>query len=228
MTIPSGGNNAPISIADLKAEFGYGNSLSGYYGKRWYKDNNARGYFTGSGKFSLSEFAGTRKTSPVVAGNVNYYSSQTIAFPMFNNLTVTVIGGQGGQGGNNGNCRGAGYGGSGSGTSFGGYVSAPGGGGGAPNYNAGAQYSASTSWAISDANQASIIALYNQGVYGTVGGGGGGGATGYNTRSEFTCTSAAWNGVSAYCTGGYTSYYCDSATGGGSAGANGYINLAWN
>lgn len=227
MTISSGGNNAPISIADLNAEFGYGNNLAAYYGKRWYKANNSRGYFTGSGQISLFDFAGTRKTSPVTAGSLTYNSSQTIAFPMFNSLTVTVVGGQGGQGGYNGNCRGAGNGGTGGGTSFGAYVSAAAGGGGSPNGNAGAQYSASTSWSINDSNQSTIIALYGQGVYGTVGGGGGGGATGYNTRSEFTCTSAAWNGVSAYCTGGYTSYYCDSPSGGGAAGAAGYINLNW-
>jgi hypothetical protein len=212
---------------DINTEFGLGRDLNTYRGVRWYRDTNARGYFS-AGAISFSDFYGTRKNSPVVAGTSTYTSSQTINFPMFNNLTVTVVSGQGGQGGINGNCAGAGAGGTGGATSFGGYVSAAAASGGSPSGGGGGQNSNTRSWAITDANQASIIALYGQGVSSTVGSGGGGGATGYNTRSENVCVQYAFYYGIPVCTWLVTQYYCDSPAGGGAGGANGYIRLDWN
>lgn len=226
MTLPSGSNNPPISINDINTEFGLGTNLGVYRNVRWYTNTNARGYFP-SGTISFSDFYGKRVNSPVVPGTITYTSSQTINFPMFNNLTVTVVGGRGGQGGYNGNCAGAGAGGTGGATSFGSYVTAAAGSGGVPNGNLGVQNTNTYSWAITDVNQASIIALYGTGVAGTVGGGGGGGATGYNTRSENVCVQYAFYYGVPVCTWLVTVYYCDSPSGGGAAGANGYIRLDW-
>jgi len=218
--------NSPIRMSDLSAAFNLGNNLAGYYNARWYKENNSRGYFVSSGTISMSDFAGTRNTSPVVAGSATYYSSQNITLPVFNSLTITVKGGNGGTAGTGGNCAGAGPGGAGYDTTVAGYVTASGG-----SANGGTGATATTSRSINDSNQASILALYGTQPYGTVGSGGGGGATGYNTRSVFTCTrydwvNAGWGDVYT-CVQGYTSSYCDSATGAGSAGAAGYIQLSW-
>lgn len=226
MTLPSGNNNPPISIADLNAEFGLGNSLAAYQNQRWYKSDNSRGYFS-SGVIKLDDFYGTRVNSPVVAGNVTITSSQNYTIPMFNNLTVTAVSGQGGQGGINGNCAGAGSGASGGVSSLADYVQSSTGAGGAPNGNAGSSTSASVSFSITDANQASILARYGQVKYAGIGAGGAGGTTGYNTRSSFVCTSYNYYYGVPSCSFGYTAYYCDSATGGGSAGANGYVSVSW-
>lgn len=221
--------NTTISMSDLSSAFGLANNLAAYYGARWYKENNSRGYFVASGTISLSDFAGTRNTSPVVpspVGGVTYTSSQNITLPVFNSLTVTVKGGDGGTAGTGGNCQGAGPGGPGVASYLTNYVSADGGAA-----NGGTGSTASTTLTITDGNQASIIARYGTQPYGQVGSGGGGGATGYNTRSVFTCTrydwvNAGWGDVYT-CVAGYTSSYCDSATGGGSNGAPGYIRLDW-
>lgn len=218
-TVPASG---AISMSDINSAFSLGNSLNSYFSLRWYKSTNARGYLQSSGSISFSDFADTRSTSPVTAGSATYNSTQNIAFPMFNSLTVTVKGGNGGTNGIGGSCQAGGAGGAGGASSFGSYVSGAGGAGGG-----GTGTTASTSWTISDANQASILALYNTQAAGTVGSGGGGGATGYNSRAYSVCYSEGWNGYFWMCLAAYTAYACDSATGSGSAGANGYISLTW-
>lgn len=225
-TVPTG----PISMSDLSSAFGLGNTISSYYGARWFKNNNSRGYFQSSGTISLSDFAGTRNTSPVSPSYAIYYGSQNVPLPMFNNLTVTVKGGDGGTNGVPGNCNGGGGGGGGGTSYLSGYVSAGGGGGGG-----GTGATASTSLSINDSNQNSILALYGTQPYGQVGGGGGGGSTGYNTRYEFICTRYDWVTVCTIfgcapvysCVQGFTASYCDIPTGGGSGGAGGYIRLDW-
>ena len=225
-TVPSG----PISMSDISSAFGLANNLAAYYGVRWFKENNSRGYIQAAGNaISFSDFSGTRNTSPVVAspaGGVIYNSSQNITMPMFNSLTITVKGGDGGTHGVGGNCNGGGDGGAGYDTTLTGYVTAAGG-----SINGGTGSTATTSRSISDANQASILALYGTQPYGQVGAGGGGGATGYNTRAQYNCTKYDWVGTAwgnVYsCVQGYYSYHCDSATGGGSGGAPGYIRLDW-
>lgn len=217
-TVPT----SPISMSDLNSAFGLGNTLSSYYGARWFKENNSRGYFVGSGAISLSNFAGTRNTSPVSASSAIYYGSQNVPIPMFNNLTVTVKGGNGGTNGVPGNCNGGGAGGAGGDSYLSGYVSAGGGGGGG-----GTGATNSTSLSINDSNQNDIISRYGTQPYGQVGGGGSPGSTGYNTRSEFVCTRYNFYYGFPVCAEGVTLYYCDSATGGGSYGAAGYIRLDW-
>lgn len=227
MTLPSGGNNPPISIAELNAEFGLGNSLGSYYGARWFKDNNSRGYFTASGPIQLDDFYGTRVNSPVVSGSTTITSSQNYTIPMFNNFYVSVVAGQGGQGGINGNCASGGYGGQGGISYLTDYVQSTVGAGGAPSGGGGTQPSASTSVSITDNNQNDVIAQYGAVKYAGVGAGGGGGATGYNLRSVFVCVSYAFFYGIPVCNGGYSYNVCDTPTGGGSAGANGYISISW-
>jgi len=218
-TVPT----TPISMSDINSAFGIGNSIGSYYSARWYKENNSRGYFAASGPISFSDFAGTRSTSPVTAGYRIYNSSQNIdPMPLFNNLTVTVKGGNGGTHGVPGDCNGGGDGGAGGSTILDGYVSAA---GGSPNGGTGATNYAYLS--ITDANQSSIISRYGTQPYGTVGGGGGGGSTGYNNRTVTVCYSSGWNGVAWVCFGAYSYNVCDVATGGGSGGAPGYIRLDW-
>jgi hypothetical protein len=214
-------------MSDIQSAFSLGNNLGAYYNARWYKENNARGNFVASGPISFSSFAGTRNTSPVVpspVGGVTYTTSQAITFPTFNTLTVTVKGGNGGTQGVAGNCNGGGNGGPGYDSKYGDYVT---GAGGAANGGVGS--TATRTWTITDENQASIIALYGTQPYGTVGSGGGAGSTGYNTRSTYTCTDLRYYESWPYvaCLAGFTSYYCDSATGAGSGGASGYIKLEW-
>lgn len=222
-TVPT----SPISMSDISGAFSSSNNLAAYYNVRWYQENNARGNFVSSGAISFSDFAGKRNTSPVVpspVGGVTYTSSQNITIPIFNSLTVTVKGGNGGTRGNAGNCDGGGDGGSGGDSYLTGYVSASGGA-----INGGTGATASTSLTITDSNQSSIISRYGAQPYGQVGAGGNGGRTGYYTRSSFICTSVAYYESFPYvaCTGGYTAYYCDQATGGGSGGAAGYVKLEW-
>jgi hypothetical protein len=212
-------------MSDLSAAFSLPNNLAAYYGARWFRENNSRGYFVSSGSISFSSFAGTRNTSPVSPGAAVYGASQNIPIPMFNNLTVTVKGGNGGTNGVPGNCNGGGGGGAGGDSYLSGYVGAGGGGGGG-----GTGATASTSLSINDSNQNDIVSRYGTQPYGQVGTGGNGGSTGYYTRSQFICTSIAYYESFPYvaCTGGYTAYYCDQQTGGGSGGAPGYIRLDWN
>ena len=215
--------NSPISISDLNSAFGLGNTLSSYYGARWFKENNSRGYFVGSGAISLSSFAGTRNTSPASSGARIYYGSTYVdPLPIFNNLTVTVKGGNGGTNGNGGNCAGGGAGGAGGDSYLSGYVGAGGGGGGG-----GTGATNSTSLSINDSNQNDIISRYGTQPYAQVGGGGSPGSTGYNTRSEFVCIRYNYYNGFPVCAQGVTLYYCDSATGAGSAGAAGYVRLDW-
>lgn len=224
MTLPVSG---VISMSQIQSEFNLGQNLNAYRGGRWFLDTNGRGYFS-AGSISFADFFSKRKTSPVVAGSTTLSSSQNYTIPMFNNFYVTAVGGQGGQGGYSGNCAGAGYGGSGSGTSLADYVSASGGTGGAPSGGGGTQPSAATSVSIDDNNQASVIARYGAVKYATVGGGGGGGYSGFYTRSEFICTGYNYYYGIPSCKSGYTAYYCDQAAGAGGSGANGYISISWN
>lgn len=219
-TVPGG----PISMSDLNSAFGLGNTITSYYGARWFRGNNSRGYFQSSGTISLSDFAGTRNSSPVSPGAAVYGGSQNIPIPMFNNLTVTVKGGNGGTNGVGGNCAGGGGGFAGGDSYLSGYVGAGGGGGGG-----GTGATNATSLSINDSNQNDIISRYGTQPYGQVGAGGNGGSTGYYTRSEFITTRIEYYQYFPYVgVFGYTAYYCDQAAGGGSGGSPGYIRLDWN
>lgn len=216
--LPNGSNNPPISLGDISAEFGLGGNISSYYGARFFRPDNSRSYFQGSGTISLSDFYSKGRTSPVSPGSATFYGSQVIGFPMFNNLTVTVVSGQGGTAGQGGNCDGGGPGGNGGATAFGNYVGT--GEGPSAGYGGtGGRSSNSTSWSINDANQASILALYYQGVYGSVGGGGSAGREGGNKKTYCAC-------AYGFCI--CVDNNCDSRLSGGNGGAGGYISLSWN
>jgi len=231
MTLPNGSNNPPISLGDIQAEFNLGTNLNAYRGQRWFLDSNARGYFT-SGTISLTDFYSKRVNSPVVATGPTTlsratYNNTNYPFPMFNNFYVSTYSGRGGTAGANGNCQSAGPGDVGGTTNYGSLANT-GTGAAGPNGGSGSVATGSTSWSISDANQASILALYGTTNLLTIGGAGGAGTTGYNSRSVFTCVSYVFYYGVPVCNGGVTDYYCDSAVGAGSPGVDGYIVVQWN
>lgn len=71
MTLQTSG---AISISQINAEFGRGNSLSAYRGTGWFTDAGGSGNFS-TGAISMSDFYGKRLTSPQF--NVTVSSSQT-------------------------------------------------------------------------------------------------------------------------------------------------------
>lgn len=220
MTLPNGSNNPPISLNDINNEFNLGRNFGAYLSQRWFKDDNSRGYFPAS-NISMSDFYSKRKLSPVTSGSATYYynssnNPRSIPFPVFNNLTVTVASGQGGSAGEDGGNSAGGPGGTGLATSFGNYVSTS---TSSPvAYGSTATVSTNTySFAISDANQASILALYGVGVSSNIGAPGAAGSPG--TYRELSC---ATSGNVTICV--YNTYNKNSGT----AGAPGYVTLSWN
>lgn len=218
MTLPVSG---AISLSQIQSEFNIGQNLNAYRSQRWYLDTNGRGYFP-SGTISFSDFYSKRKASPVTpspSGGVTYNTvgDQTIKFPaMFNSLTVTAVSGQGGTAGQSGNCRAGDGGGPGVASNFGTYAQTS--TGAAAGYGgSGSTSTASSAWTITDANQADIISLYNQGVASTIGAGGAGGGAGAYKNTVCACA----YGV-CVCADN-----CDQNLNRGSAGGKGYINLAW-
>lgn len=226
MTLPSSNNNPPISLADLNTEFGRGFNLNAYRSTRWFKEDNSRGFFS-AGTIDLDDFYGTRVNSPVVAGSATLtraaWNGKNYPFPMFNNLSVTAYSGSGGTSGNTGNCEAPGAGGTGGVSSFGTHAVTSTGAAG-PYGGSGSVATATASWAISDANQASILALYGQGVAITAGAAGTAGGAGKNQGTTTTCNQ--YNEATQCISLAYV-YYCGDSTGAGSAGVPGYISLSW-
>lgn len=138
MTLPSGGNNPPISLADLNTEFGYGTNLAAYQGKLVGLGTACK--VISASVVSLSDFYSTNK---VVAGGP---TSRNGAFtvPQYVTMTFSVTGGQAGFAGATGvyvggpaagSATAPSNGGAGGASSFGTLVSAA---GGSPNGGAGA------------------------------------------------------------------------------------------
>lgn len=208
MTLPSGGNLPPLSIADIQAEFSRGNNLNAYRGTAYYNADNSVSYFP-AGIIRISDFYGTAKNSPVVPGNKTASSGSTVVLPaMFNKLYITCYG-AGGGGGQGAGCVGYGstYGGNGggngggtsfmSGTAF--AVSAQGGGGG----GGGGQ---------TTTNALGGVVTNGTGGTGSTGSGGGGGAGG-----------SGGGGYGSYNNGlafPYTLYTSGASGGSGGAGGN--------
>jgi hypothetical protein len=215
-------------MSAINSEFGYGNSLGSYYNKRWYTDNNYRGYTPASGPISFSDFSAKRITNPVTSGSTTLYGSQNFTIPLFNSFTVTVVGGQGGQAGQSGNYSGGAPGGQGGTTSFGNYISSAGGAGGSPILGGGSYGTPqSFTWTVTDENQNSILTHQNESVYASIGGGGGGGGGGLDYVYQCACTK--YCGCGPYCV-----YCCETTCAwvfqdksGGSGGAAGYITISW-
>lgn len=132
MTLPAGGNNPPISLADINGEFGYGANLGAYRGKIFGRDNNTAGVFP-TVAIDVSDFYATKK---VVSGGPIYPATGNITIPPYKTITFYVIGGNGGTQGSagtyvggpsNGLATAPGDGGAGAETSFGSIISSAGG-----------------------------------------------------------------------------------------------------
>lgn len=146
---------------------------------------------------------------------------------MFNSLTVTAVSGTGGTGGTDGDCANGGDGGAGNPSSLADYVATGSGPGGTRSGNAGSSNTASTTITITDANQASVLARYGVSKAATIGGGGGGGGTGLYTNYYFQCDLLGFLYGVPYCQIGHNYGSCNGHAGGGAAGADGYIVIAW-
>lgn len=229
MTLPASGS---MSMSQIQSEFNLGNNLNAYRSGRWYLDTNGRGYFSG-GSISFSDFYSKRKSSPVSAGGPITLSraswdAQRYTFPMFNNFYVTTYSGTGGTDGQGGNCDGGTAGTNGGATSFGGYgTSAQGshtGYGGSPTPATG-----SASWSIDDANQATILAMYNTQTNPlSIGGPGNAGSKGANSQDHTVCYRYGYVNGFYVCTGAYVYSACDAYLNDGSNGGPGYIVVSWN
>ncbi len=238
MTLQTSG---PISISDLNAEFGLGNSLSAYRGVRWYKDDNSRGFFDGaSGNFAptdMSEFYGTRPSIPVSpVSNQAQTNGSTYTVPFYNTITVVVVGGAGGQAGTYGinGCTSntptpSGNGSAGNPSSFGSYITSSGGDGGGGNGGAGAAGVSRTLVFDANANTVSINGVVQSGVTPplrntnilvTLGSGGNGGAGGANAALFQTGDTGFPNYTPTY------SCFGIGSAGSGSNGANGSVTLS--
>jgi len=129
--LASGGNS-------INSEFGYGNDLGSYRGVYYGLGGQEFRFPVSPNSIAMNLFYSTYK---IVGGSRTFNSTQSFVIPVYNTITITVQGGQGGASGAPGYisspCTGAGKftsgssGGYGSGSSFGGYLSAAGGAGGA-------------------------------------------------------------------------------------------------
>lgn len=184
MTLPSGGNLPPLSIADIQAEFSRGNNLNAYRGTSYFNPDNSTSYFP-AGIIRISDFYGTAKNSPVVPGNITVTSGTNLVLPtMFNQLYITCYG-AGGGGGQGGKC-----------TSYGGTTAgASGNGGGSTYFMSGTSFAVSAQGGGGGGGGNGIV--YNAlggvaaggngspGSTGSGGGGGGGGGAGSGTGGPY-------------------------------------------
>jgi hypothetical protein len=205
MPLPAGGNLPPISIAELNAEFGYGNNLAAYRGKLVGIGSACK--VISSGAVNISDFYSTNK----VAAGAPTARNGEFTVPQYKTMTFNVQGGQAGFAGAagvysggpaNGFATAPSNGGAGGGTYFDTIVGAN---GGAPNGGAGDIATVTlTNPLLGGTGPTSGAA---QGC--TVGGGGGGGQGG---------PIYGWNGV-GYVFAGY------AAT--GANGAAGSASTSW-
>lgn len=95
MTLPSGGNLPPISMADINGEFAFGNNLGSYRGQLFGRPDNTAGLFP-SGGIKFSDFYNTKKA---VASSTLSLASGSFSIPPYRTITFTTTGGSGGQAG---------------------------------------------------------------------------------------------------------------------------------
>ena len=100
MTIKTSGT---LSLQEINAEFGLGTDLYAYRGVKWFRDDGSRGYFDQSignnPPIDMLEFYGKRKTIPVTPSDRYYANGEYFSVPFYNQIIVTLVGGQaGGQG----------------------------------------------------------------------------------------------------------------------------------
>lgn len=222
MTLPSGGNTPPISLADLNAEFGYGTNLAAYQGKVIGIPNKGVKAFANGAEIKLSDFYSTNK---VVGGSIVLTSGSSYTVEQYKTIRVTATaaggGGGGGRGLSDGFCPGGdGFGGgNAANTAFGAsgnayYLSCQGGGGGAggPNPTAGATYNGNAG------NGANGGAAGAGGASGGVGGSGAKSTTGY-------LNNPALSGGTGPTSGGAVGMSIGGAGGAGVGGVNRAFNV---
>lgn len=83
MTLPASGS---LSISQIHAEFGHGQKLSDYVGKKWYKANGTEGTF--SNPVKISDFYGTSKVELLRKGSTTLSSNSTNSFYLHEYLTA--------------------------------------------------------------------------------------------------------------------------------------------
>jgi hypothetical protein len=222
MTLPTSG---PLLLGtatggnSINSEYGYGNDMASYLGA-YYGLNGVEYRFPVSGNpIAMNLFYGTNK---IAGGTQTLNSSQSFVIPVYNTITITVVGGAGGTSGNPGAVSApcgsgatTGYsGGNGGLTSFGGYASASGGAGGAGSTvtnNPGAAGSTSTVTFTNPIQGGSgpSSGTTISAIVGAGGAGGGGGALVYSINGQVSGCNA-WSSASA-----------------GAAGAGGHITITW-
>lgn len=123
-------SSGSISMSDINAVFGLGNSLGNYLGVRWFKADASTGTFS-TINLSMDDFYGKGPVSGIPGGSQTFTSSGSFIIPTYSILTVTLRGGAGGGAGGGGTTLPGGTGYTGSASSFGAYGTAyPGSGGG--------------------------------------------------------------------------------------------------
>lgn len=204
----------------VNSEFGYGNDMASYLGVYYGKAGSAFRFPVPGNSISMGgsaqpDDAGFYGTSKITSGSATYNSSQTITVPVYNQISITVVGGAGGQAGHYGSgCFGPSTlnwnAGSGGGTSsFGGYVSAGGGSGGGGDATPGNSGSSANSGILTNPVQGGNGPTSGSSIFVTVGAGGSGGNGGANSSS--TIYGCAFSGNAS----------------GGSSGAGGYVSISW-
>lgn len=221
MTLPASGylllgGDGGASGRSVNSEFGYGNDLASYYGVYYGKSGQEYRFPLSGNPFTMDLFYSTYVIS---GGSQTFYSSQSYTIPVYNTISITVVGGGGGGTGQVGYIQSpcspagsltpaqSGY--PGGSSSFGGYVSA--GGGGSD------QGGASSGGSFTNPVQGGSGPTSGSSIYVSVGGGGGGGQGGcfyyqklqyYPVYFNYGC--ACWDHYNT----GYT-------------GANGYVSISW-
>lgn len=225
MTLPSSGAlvlGTQSGGNSINSEFGYGNDMASYQGVYYGKGGQEYRFPVSGNQISMGGSlspgdAGFYSTYKITGGSAYFGGSQNYVIPVYNTITITVVGGQGGQAGYNGtNACGypcgdtGGGGGPGGSSSFGGYVASGGGpGGGAGSDGGGGSYGPTVTNTFTNPVQGGSGPTSGSTLYVTVGGGGSGGSGGKNCFLYYgTCISL-------------------TSASGGNGGGSGYVSISW-
>lgn len=218
MATPSSGL---ITIGSINQQFGWGNDLNSYRGRRWYTPNSLTTGLFPSGAISLSDFYNKQPNDPATSGVLDYQSPgyYTIAIPLYRNYFRVQCWGAGGGGG-------AGSGGAGNTggnstilgvTGYGGQGGQPG-----PGYRSiGAAGAGGGAGGGNEVNGAGASGNSYDGGAGYAGGGGGGGNTGLNSPGNGGGYPGGGGG------GGQYDNYKGWWQVGGGGGGGGYAQTVW-
>ena len=213
MTLPASGNILLGTAGggnSVNSEFGYGNDMASYLGVYYGKGTQEFRFPLPGNSIGMNGFYSTFK----ITGSNTYLGTGYWTVPVYNTLYAQVKGGDGGGAGQwgynacTGQATGSAGGQNGTGSSFGGYVSAGGGGGGGGNGGGGGAGQTSSS-SFTNPVQGGAGPTSGSQVYVSVGPGGGGGGGG---------SQCAYYGI--YC-------LCPATAGSGGPGAAGYVYVSW-